>query len=72
MRELVQSLLCGDLRIGGVFHATHQLADAVLSNQTVLTFRLAYGPKVQGVQSLHAATSRTPLEVFNVFFPDRD
>ena len=55
------------LRLGGIFHAAHQLADATLANQAVFNFRATYGPKVQGAATLHATTSCSPLKLFNVY-----
>ena len=61
-------LLCADsLRVAGVFHAAHQLADGAFANQHSLNFRSAYGPKVHGASLLHAALWCFPLRFFNVF-----
>ena len=67
VRAIVRGL-CGDnLRLHGVFHAAHALADAYLANQHALNFRTTYGPKVHGGAALHATTSCTPLRFFNMF-----
>ena len=63
----VRGLLGDGLHVGGVFHAAHQIADAVLANQSALNFRVAYGPKVHGAQALHVAYWCAPLSFFNVF-----
>jgi hypothetical protein len=43
VRAIVRGL-CGEcLRLSGIFHAAHQLADAVLSNQEARNFRATYG-----------------------------
>ena len=60
--------LCGDrLHLGGIFHAAHQLADALLAKQMALNFRATYGPKVHGATSLHAVSCQARLCYFNVF-----
>ena len=60
--------LCGDaLRLVGVFHAAHALADAVITNQHALNFCVTYGPKAHGAAALHAVFSRTPLDFFSLF-----
>ena len=40
---VVCALLGAGVRLGGIFHAAHQLADAVLSNQEARNFRATYG-----------------------------
>ena len=65
---VVARALRGDgLRLSGVFHAAHQLADAVLANQSAIQFRATYGPKVHSAAALHAASWHMPLRFFNVF-----
>ena len=60
--------LCGDgLRLEGVLHAAHQLADGALANQNALSFRATYGPKVHGAMWLHGASLCAVLRLFNVF-----
>ena len=66
-RIAAQTLRCGGLRLSGLFHAAHMLADAALPNQTVLKFRATYGPKVHGAMALHAVALDTPLSLFNVY-----
>ena len=67
VREVVRALRGDGLRPSGVFHAAHQLADAVLANQSAIHFRATYGPKVHSAAALHAASWCTPLRFFNVF-----
>ena len=62
-----QLLKCDALRLSGLFHAAHMLADAILANQTVYNFRATYSPKVHGSLALHAALWDTPLYFFNVY-----
>jgi acyl transferase domain-containing protein/NADPH:quinone reductase-like Zn-dependent oxidoreductase/acyl carrier protein len=63
----VRELLGSGLHLGSVFHTAHQLADAMLANQSALNFRFAYGPKVHGAQALHIACWCAPLSFFNMF-----
>ena len=67
VRSVLQVLHGDGLRVGGVFHAAHQLSDATLTSQHALNFRAAYGPKVHGAVALHAASWRAPLRLFNVY-----
>jgi acyl carrier protein/SAM-dependent methyltransferase len=68
VRGAMWSMLGGGVvRLGSVFHAAHQLADAVLANQSSLNFRATYGPKVHGAQALHFASSCSALTFFNVY-----
>jgi SAM-dependent methyltransferase len=46
--------------IRGIFHAAHRVCDGALVNQNSLNFVHAFGPKVHGVQSLHAAAMCPP------------
>ena len=53
---MVVSYLRGEgLRLSGVFHAAHQLADGTIANQAVLNFRTTYGPKVHGATAARNA-----------------
>ena len=67
VRAIVGALHGKCLRMDGIFHAAHQLADAVIANQIVLNFRATYGPKVSGAAALHAASWHAPLRLFNVY-----
>ena len=63
----MRALRGGGWRVGGVFHAAHQLADALLANQTIRRFRSAYGPKVHGACALHAATAGEAPRCFSLY-----
>ena len=61
VHKAVCMLGSGGLRLSGIFHAAHQLADAAISNQSAVSFRTTYGPKVHGACSLHGASWHAPL-----------
>ena len=64
---VARSLRGKSLRLSGIFHAAHQLADAVIANQNALNFRATYGPKVHGASALHTTAWCAPLLCFNVY-----
>ena len=67
----VLQMLCGlswrSLHVSGVFHAAHQLSDALLAKQKVMNFCVTYGPKVQGAMTLHAMLHWAMMHAFNVY-----
>ena len=66
VRSTMRALRGDDRQVGGILHAAHQLADAIVANQQALNFRAAYGAKVQGATALQATSWRAPLQHFNV------
>ena len=64
---VIRDLCIDELRLVGIFHAAHALADATLANQHALNFRTTYGPKVHGAATLHATSCHAPLRFFNVY-----
>ena len=66
-RGTMIQLLGNGVQFSGVFHAAHQLADGILSNQRASNFCKAYGPKVHGASAIHMLTLRDTLCVFSVF-----
>ena len=67
VRDTMRVMLGDGLRLSGVYHTAHALADNVLANQQALHFRTTYGPKVQGTRALHASTGRLSPRLFNMY-----
>ena len=67
VRTTIRTIRGSKLQLRGIFHAAHMLADAMIINQAASNFQAAYGPKVQGAISLHAAAWSVQLDYFNVY-----
>ena len=67
VRKVMRTPIGDGVVVTGIFHAAHQLADALLASQLADHFRSAYAPKVHGASALHAATGCAPLRFFNMY-----
>ena len=67
VRTSTRALVGEGLRLEGVFHAAHALADAALANQTAFNFASAFAPKVDGAKALHAAGHLAAFRFFSVY-----
>merc|ERR1711965_279044 len=63
----LRALYADGMRLARVFHAAHQLADALLVNQHALNLRATYAPKAHGACALHAASWHAALRGFHVY-----
>ena len=66
VRTAVLELYGHKMRLCGIFHAAHHLADALLTKQHAINFAATYGPKVHGAHLLHAASSQATLSCFHM------
>jgi acyl transferase domain-containing protein/NADPH:quinone reductase-like Zn-dependent oxidoreductase/SAM-dependent methyltransferase/acyl carrier protein len=67
MRRLFQDVLTGAPPLRGVIHSAGCLADAVLMQQTRVSFAAVFAPKAKGAWVLHQMTADSPLDFFVMY-----